>query len=266
MIDTDEWRDQNTGTGWPFEPECLLTSDSGVPFDRNLLADAQLHPLGGTAHSYLAKIVRGELDVRLQFGDDGTDNRCHARIVEPVPVADVRDDLGRPAGILVAGVDLFASLFSLVPGEYVFAQKNTLLCATCYHAVPDNRVTGFRMPDGEILTGDVWFVGKNGIQFQYTPVSRWNNQGQQVTDNEIKIHVVGDPLRRRRDCGPVGRFETPMFLRRLVIRKGAVDRVLLPSISGGIVLATNGALTTETSLRISQEQPEIVFRFAAGDS
>jgi hypothetical protein len=96
-------------------------------------------------------------------------------------------------GVLVSEPPRLAAIISWGVGRHVFELEQTEFCLTCQLPVPDPGVTGFRLPDGSILTGKVWFVGEDGVVLQGTLPTP-------TAPATVQVNVVGDPLYLQKLC------------------------------------------------------------------
>jgi hypothetical protein len=85
-------------------------------------------------------------------------------------------------------------------GIHTFARRATEFCASCVIPTPEIGVRGILTEDGDLLTGDVWIVGDNGITVR------------ELEDGQIRVDIPGDPLFVRKQCGPLELFEPPIFI------------------------------------------------------
>ena len=188
-----EWRNNNERINYPFADHATLINTAGDAVDRDLFSDARLYPIGGTAGLYLGKIsVSGS---ELTFHINDLIGELASGVFDlnspPAEVA-LYDAYGRPAGILVSDVERLGSLNGIYgEGEIVFEQEQTEFAASVAVPLPDPGVRGILLDDGNVLSGDVWLVGEDGIVFR-------------MDGSEIRMDVIGDPYVQLKDCEDEG--------------------------------------------------------------
>lgn len=198
-----EWRDERAATRFPFSDEAGLVSRTGLAVDPGAFVDGVLYPVGATGRVHLAAVVVAPRAVTLEFGDAGGAVVAAGTFdpVDPPAAVALADPAGRPAGVLVGAADRLAAFQTYPAGRHPFSRDQGEVAAGALVPVPGSPVRGVVLDDGEVLTGDVWLVGEDGVVLTRTAAST------------LRVDVVGDPLFRRRLCGEVGLFETPRILR-----------------------------------------------------
>jgi len=241
-----EFRDQNKASRYPFADTATLQSDvEGLSLLAETFIDASLYPLGGGPRLYLSSVhvSMSPRQVTLTIGD-ATDAALATAVFDPLDPPELLrllDEFDRPAGILLStALDL--AIFATWPtGLTEFTLGASEFAATCCIPVPGDGVRGLLTTDGDLLTGDVWLVGENGIVLR-------------EVDGEIRVDIVGDPLFRRRLCEPIDLFSTPQFVR--TINQAA------PNADGEYTLIVGNHLKEQTILRIYPRGQELVVEAA----
>jgi hypothetical protein len=97
--------------------------------------------------------------------------------------------------------------------------------------MPEIGVRGFRTEAGDLVTGDVWLVGENGVVIR------------EEAENVIRFDFVGDPLFARKLCIEQGLFVTGSFL-KTINEQG-------PDAQGDFKLNVGETISADTVLRIT---------------
>lgn len=229
---SQEWRDEQARSKYPFADRCTLRSDSGNFLDGDTFLDAVLHPINGPARLFLTSAVcAGDGSVTLAIGDAANPRRATTEFpaLDPPEELPLEDALGRPAGLLVSTPDRLAAFRAWGLGTHTFGDRAEFVSA-CVVPVPGDGLRGILLDDGTLLTGDVWLVGEGGAVVR------------QDEDGSIRVDVVGDPLFRRRLCEPGSQFRTPRFIRTVNGRP--------PDARGDFQMTVNSELAGDTILRI----------------
>jgi hypothetical protein len=231
-----EWRDDLKDSRYPFTDSSSLESSGGVSIDKDMFVDAVVYPIGYSAPIYLRTISAEARLVTFSISD-ASNTLAITGSVDPFGTDDsisLTDNYGRPAGLLVCGPEKIARLQAWPLGEYSF-DDNAEFVASVVIPMPENHLSGFILPDGSVMTGDVWFVGENGVVVRYD-----------VDDDAIRFDLVGDPLFKRALCSnpeaanPL--FVTPNFLRTI--------NGLKPDEHGNFFMTVNNKLAGDSILRI----------------
>jgi hypothetical protein len=198
------YRDENASSRYPFADGALLVADSGLAVDPATFIDAAVYPIGGRERAALTALEVDNRRVTIWVGDGDDAARASAAFDPLRPPAAVRlaDAYGRPAGLLLADPVLLAASQAWAPGRHAFPAGMAEFAASCVVPTPEVGVRGFLTAAGDLLTGDVWWVGERGVVVR-------------AEDDAIRVDVVGDPLFSRRLCFPLGLFVTPRFVRTI---------------------------------------------------
>lgn len=243
-----EWYDSHDDSRFPFVDTATLTNTAGDTLFPETFLDAALYPLGAGSRLYLSQITVSSRRITLVFGDELNPLRASTSFdpEDPPSTLAVVDTAGRPAGILVSEPLRLAVFRSWSLGTHEFLLADTELAASVCIPTPESGVRGLQLDDGQVLTGDVWLVGDDGIVLTCetgTPQLRC----EQPADPQfvIRVHAVGDPLFRRRLCPAPDYFQAPQFLQQLCfVSPGRSSRPGTPSQTSG---AADIFLLTDTT-------------------
>ena len=197
-----EFRDELEPTNYPFADFASRTAESGYSIDRAAFLDASLYPVGGTYGLYISSIVITARAITIYLSDGRSRDLCSAAFdaLQPPATLVFQDSYGRPAGVIVSTALQLAQFSTWPVGTHTFKQAATEFCASCVIPTPEVGVRGILTENGELLTGDVWIVGENGITVR------------ELESGKIRVDVIGDPLFVRKECDPIGLFEPPIFV------------------------------------------------------
>lgn len=249
-----EWRSSNTDNNYPFAEHVTLVNDDGRMLLPGFLLDAVLYPIGGKVGLYLSQVVLTHDSVTIYVGTLAEPLLCSGSfdVVSPPDSVKLVDAAGRPAGLLVSESVRFAILQSLGVGTHEFAPEQTEFCASCCVPTPEVGVRGIQLPDGEVLVGDIWLVGDDGVVVRTEELSE--PAGCRVTAetlSAIRIDIVGDPLYRRRLCSGGALFSTPRFIETLRIVGPNQTFDCAPDQYGEFKISILNASAQDTVLRFS---------------
>lgn len=247
-----EWAKENEPTKYPFAPRATLANDAGRVLVEGTFLDAALYPVGAGAGLYLASAAVDYRTVVLTLASPGVPSLATAEVDTTAPPdrVEFRDRYGRPAGVLLTEGRRLGLFQTWGTGVHEFRREQTEFCASCVFPTPEVGLRGVRLPSGDVLTGDVWLVGDDGVVLrvfdEYKPVPG----ADPVAVTVVRVDVVGDPLFRRRLCGPAGLFVTPRFVRRLRVVGPNMTADLTPDAGGGVTLTADDTLAADTVLRL----------------
>lgn len=251
-IQFPQWRAENEPTRYPFASDATLTNGTQFLLDGTFL-DAALFPVGGEVNLYLSSVVVAHDTVTLYIGDDTDPERCSGTfdLLSPPDLVSLTDTYGRPAGVLVSEAARLGLFAAWGVGTFTFEPEQTPFVATVCNPQPAVGVRGVRLPDGTVLTGDVWLVGEDGVVLREETVTvPLEACGQSRTYTVIRVDVVGDPLFRRRLCTPTSLFETPLYVTTIVFSDGHQVVECGPGAAGDIKMTVNNDLASDTVLRV----------------
>ena len=218
-----EWRDSHATTKYPFIDSATLVSDDGEVILEGVFLDASLYPFGAAKGLYIASIERTiENKVVITLVDSSGFDQCSGSFVldelntvdqddmafsqvgkftSPCsPLSDEDDDYlirfvdtkGYSAGIVVANLTMLKTFVGWSIGVHRFSPEATEFAASVVVPTPDVGVRGFELSNGDIVTGEVWFYGEQGVTLSCS---------KDTQDNQIvRVDVVGDPLFVRANC------------------------------------------------------------------
>ncbi len=247
------WRRENEPTKYPFAARATLVNAAGLAVTEGTFLDASLFPVGAAGPLYLSKVVVTHETAVLTVGDAADPARCAGtlRLVNPAADVVLADPVGRPAGVLVSEPARLAVVQSWGVGTHEFTPADTEFCATCCVPTPEVGLRGVLLESGELLTGDVWLVGADGVVLRGEEVEHPGPCGTGVPTTVIRVDVVGDPLFRRRLCQPRDLFATPNPVRvvRVIGPDGAAFEVT-PDGRGNLQMSGGNNLADDTVLRL----------------
>ena len=218
-----EWRAGLAPTKYPFMDNATLVSASGEVILDGVFLDASFYPFGSVDGLYISSIERTiEDNIIITLSDSTEFEQCSTTFslddlntVEQddmafaqvgkftSPCSDLGnedddyhlrfiDSNGYPAGILIANLAMLKTFVGWAKGVHAFTSKDTEFVAAVVSPTPDTGVRGFELDNGDVVVGEVWFYGENGV----TLTCEKDSDGNQV----IRMDVVGDPLFVRASC------------------------------------------------------------------
>lgn len=188
-----EFRDEQRDSNYPFGDACTLRSTDNLFFDPGLFLDAVLYPTGSPERLAITSITTSYSAITIYIGNDAAVDLLQVTY-DPLSAPDTLTVYqgDRIAGMLLPDSTLLATLQSWPTGSHAFATGEAEFVPSVTIPLPDVGVTGFQLDNGDVISGDVWLVGADGIVFT-------------VLDGDtIRVDVVGDPLFRRRLCEAAG--------------------------------------------------------------
>ena len=213
-----EWRASNEPSKFPFSDNATLRNAAGDTLLEGTFIDAALYPPSGQAGMYLSKVVVTGSSVTIYIGDSRATERASTTFNPAEPPANLRltDNHGRAAGILVSEPERLAIFLAWGPGTHEFTRQATAFAAAVCIPQPGTVLQGVQLPNGEIITGDIWLVGDDGVVLSSDLETVPGAFGaDDIVESVIRVDVVGDPLFRRRLCSDAGVFPTQRFLESL---------------------------------------------------
>jgi hypothetical protein len=201
-----EFRDELEPTNYPFaDGASLLSQDGTRSIGKTTFLDASLYPIGSVEGMYISAVEVTLRAITFRISDRANRNLCYATFnpLHPPDVLEVWDDYGRPAGVLLSEPLRLSQFGAWDNGTHTFDRQTTEFCASCVIPTPEIGVRGILTENGELLTGDVWIVGENGIAVR------------ELVDGQIRIDVIGDPMFVRKQCDPLELFEPPLFIKTI---------------------------------------------------
>ena len=259
-----EWRKENEPTKYPFAARARLVNAAGLAVTEGVFLDAALYPIGHTGPLYLSKAVVDHEKAVIYVGDALRPELCsgEVRIVSPAGDVSLTDAVGRPAGVIVSEPARLAVIQSWGVGTHEFAAGDTEFCATCCVPTPEVGLRGVLLADGELLTGDVWLLGSDGVALRGETVTLQTACGATETVEVVRVDVVGDPLFRRRLCQPRDLFSTPNPVRRLRVVGPDVEFEVEPDERGNVLMTAGTNIVDDAVLRLSSTPAGVKFELA----
>lgn len=238
-----EWRDENKDSRYPFSDSSSLESTNGLFLDKDLFLDAIIYVLGGEGPFYLRSVQNDSGIVKVTINNTANSNEIVGTVDtfsnnKGIPLFDTS---GRPAGLLVYDTERAVRLQGWPPTVVAFADTAQFV-ASVVVPVPENHLSGFILPDGTVVTGEVWFFGENGIVVRQE-------------DDAIRFDFVGDPLFKRKLCdteSETSLFETPNFIKTI--------NGIPADVYGNFLLTANNELAGDSILRIYPNSAENVVK------
>jgi hypothetical protein len=187
-----EFRDEQADSRYPFADTAALVADTGFSISRTAFIDGSIYAIGAQARVYIATITVAPDLVTITLGDGSSDALCSASynpLTAPSSGAlNFYDSYGRPAGLLLSTQTDLALFGGWDAGTHTFDIGATEFVASIVIPAQEPGVRGILLPTGELLTGDVWLIGDQGVVIRQTDL------------NVIRVDIVGEPLFRRLLC------------------------------------------------------------------
>ena len=185
-----EFRDEQQDSNYPFGDHCTLLSGDNLILDPGLFLDAVFYPSGVYENLAITSISTSYSEITIYIGNSAVSDLLAVTYDPLSPPALLTLLQGaRVAGCLVPDLTLLATLQSWPAGSHSFLADTAEFVPTVTIPCPDAGVTGFELDNGDVISGDVWLVGVDGVIFT------------QTDDNTLRLDIVGDPLFRRRALG-----------------------------------------------------------------
>lgn len=248
-----DWRAENSTTKYPFTERATMVNRDGVGIPDGVFLDAALYPAGGTRNFYLSRLAVSAREATVTIGDAGNPVLAIGTFTPAAPPSELllTDPSGRPAGVLVSEPQRLVTLAAV--RSAVFQPQQTEFCPSVCFPRPVAGVAGFALDDGTIISGEVWLVGGAGVAIL-------NGTSENVTIGPacgelseeagvVAVHVVGDPLFRRRLCGNE-EFIAPRFVRQIRITDGTTTFECAPNDGGDVRLVVDDSAANRPTLRI----------------
>lgn len=260
----EQWREQTSNNNFPFAAPATLVNSEGKVIVEGSFVDAALYVIGGQAGLFLSKVVITHQTVTFFVGDSLDRERASGAIALVNTADDIylSDRFNRPAGVLISTASRLNVFQAWGLGEHTFEPAESEFAATVCIPTPPLGVRGIMLESGEILTGEIWLVGDDGVIVRTEGATLPADCGQdEETMQTIRVDVVGDPLFRRRLCVPTDLFFTPRFIKSIhIIDTNEQDITLTPDAFGNFLLVTNNDLAADTILRIVTQADGVTIR------
>lgn len=208
-----EFRDEQADSRYPFADTASLTADTGFALNRTTFIDASLYPINAQVGVHISTITVTADLVTISISDSTGIALCSGEY-SPLnaPAAgslSLADQYGRPAGILLSTQTDLALIGGWDLGDHNFELEDAEFVASVVIPAQEPGVRGLLLSTtGELLTGDVWLIGDQGIVLR------------QTSAGVIRVDIVGEPLFRRLQCladdgTPKSAFSPKDFLRTI---------------------------------------------------
>lgn len=241
-IKYDDWRVENAHRRYPFADDVTLTNIAGLVIPDTLFLDARLYPIGGGPRQFISSVVKEDSIITFNISDRTSDLASAAYSEVDIPengeVA-VYDTYGRPAGVLVSTEDMLRSFASIDAGAYTFTLGETAFATTVVIPQPSLGVRGFLLPSGDVVSGDTWLVGEDGIVLR------------REDDGSIRVDAVGDPFAEQKLCTEEETSEAQQRAPYCPIR---TINGIAPDEAGNILLTTGSNQSLTNLLRITPQR------------
>jgi len=245
------------GTRYPFVSDATLSNGRVFLLEGTFL-DAHLYAVNGTQRYYISKVIVTSSQYTILIGDLTNTTRLTGIVNLPVAVSTVplKDENGRSGGLLLSDPSRLSVITTWGVGTHNFERKQTEFCVTCQVPIPDPGVTSFRLANGEVLSGKVWWVGEDGVMLSAESATDRNGGSYPV----IRVDAVGDPHYLQRLCDPTSLFKAVNPIRMIRIKQdGVVVYESPPDEYGNLNLQMNDDLATDAALRVRTTAAGIVF-------
>jgi hypothetical protein len=252
-IRNQEYERELLDTKYPFVPSATLTNGE-VVIPQDLFTDCLFYPAVDDGRLYLSVVEVSHNRVKISIGSDSDDNYCTTEFSLPVTQSKltVVDRQQRSAGVLLSSSDRLGLLAAWGIGTHTFSRDEAEFCVTCY-AVPSGAgVSGIALPTGNVVSGEVWLVGSDGVILTTTTGST----------SVVQINVVGDPLFLQKECESTVLFEPINPVRSITVVNGEESFTCVPDAAGNFSLQMNNQLANNTSLRLHTTELGVVIEVA----
>ena len=247
-----EWRESHEPTQYPFEDDATLLGSEGFSLLPETFLDAAFYVPGASYQGHISSVVISGDTCTIYVGDEGSTNRASATfsITSPPDVLRFVDSNSRPAGLMVSSSVKLAAFAAWDEGTHQFNYNSAGLVAAVWMPTPDLGVRGIMADDGQMLTGDVYLVGDEGVYLSCDEVTvPAGCNTPEKTFYLIRVDIMGDPLWRRKECAPDS-FSTPIFLEKITFQKGSNSFECGPGTNGDVKIHVNNTGATDTILRV----------------
>jgi hypothetical protein len=229
---------------YPFVDTATLLSNEGASVSPAMFADAIVYPPGGGERQFISRLELTGSQLMAVVSDPQNELCSGTLQLDGINrKLELFDPFGRPAGLLLGGQH-YSDFAGGLPGEgtYNFNIESTELTPTCVAPQPQVRLDGVLTADGQFLSGELWLVGKGGVVLEVL-----------ASRNAVRVHAVGDPLFKRRQCEADGTpFIAPIPLRKIqmiLMNHGNATLDLVPDEFGDILMTTGSNQAPDNVLR-----------------
>lgn len=259
-----EWRRENESTAYPFSETASLKSQDGRVLLHGTFLDAIISPVGGQAGLCVTKITITNELITVTIGDVANRNRCTGSfsLISTPDSIELFDVYGRPAGLLVSEALRLVALQSWGLGEHNINPGNAEFVAAVCCPTPEVGLRGFLLPDGTVVSGEVWLVGDAGVILRVESDTSPVPCQPEVDGIVIRVDVIGDPLFRRRLCAGAVDYRVPRFIQTVRILHSEGEFELTPDEHGEVNLSPFNSLATDTALRVRPKPNGMIIEMA----
>lgn len=244
-----EWRDENANIAFPFVDSAVLKTSLGVSLSNRAFLDAAIYPPGYSGRIFLGQVISAPGSVTYVLTNErGVSIATGTLTQDEIWFSDA---LGRNSGVLVTDPTELPQNWPI--GTHLFGTGAEFV-ASVVELGDDTAPTSIVLPDGTVVTGNIWLVGDDGVVIT------------QGLDGTVQFNMVGDPLFQRRLCDPafnsLASIATPFFtktyLQALAIPVNGAWVNVPADQYGGFVISANDVMTPDSVLRIYPEDDGIV--------
>ena len=172
MPDYVQWRNKNEYRSYPMADNSSFTTQLGDRIPEEIFVDALITPIDPVGTVYVSSIdfTSNSLEVSDSEGVIAT-----ASLQAGEYELTLTDSYGRNLGVIIV-----SPTFYELGGSLQFRSHALSFAPAAVVPQSQNCVRAFRLPNGEIVTGDVVFVGIDGVEVTYDE-----------SNETIRIDVVG---------------------------------------------------------------------------
>jgi len=120
--------------------------------------------------------------------------------------------------------------------------------------IPAPGVTGFKLDNGDILTGKVWFVGEDGVVLS----TELSTDAQNNVIELIRVDIVGDSLYLQKLCNPEDLYSPVNPIKTIRIVNDTYTYDCEPDEQGNFNIQMNDSLAADAALRVRTTDEGIV--------
>ena len=228
-----EWRDSTKPTKYPFTDSAELSASTGRYIDHTSIYDASFYIVNWVSRLYITSIIISSAASKIVTINIGDAENLIIASAE-LPASNIPSEIfftdtsGRPAGIMIVDPIAFSFIQTWDIGEHIFENTAEFVPFVIMH-MPSNGVSSFKDGSNNIVSGEVWLVGENGVVVR-------------TEGKNIRVDVVGDPLFKRRVDSS---FITPRFIKTI--------NGIPPNEFGDFKIVSGSYMAGDTILRVYPE-------------
>ena len=239
----EEWRNSGERVKYPFSDLAPLSNSAGARIDQDLFYDARLYPIGAAVGVYLSAIVVADAGITFYIADPvhGTLASGGFEFASPPDDIALLDAYGRPAGILVSSAAKLGALANTYgEGTILFEAGETDFAPTVVVPLPQVGVRGVLLDDGNIVAGDIYLVGTDGVVLS-------------IEGGAIRVDIIGDPYALVKACEEEG-IPLPDFCGLKTINR------IAPDSNGDFKLTIGGNEALDNVLRVEMDSGRVTVK------